>query len=549
MCADFAAVRRVLRKGATWSEMQRDFRWNIPADFNIARACCDSWAGHDAARIALIHLDTNGDAHPYSYGDLREKSDRLASVFSAHKLAKGDVCALLLAQCPEVLISHFACFKSGVVSLPLFTLFGADGLAFRLSDSGARAIITDRANLPKVLTIRDQLPDLRQIWCIDGAADGARDFHGDIARASGGFAPQRCTADTVALMSYTSGTTGPPKGVLHAHRFLIGHLPSIELHHDFFPSAGDKTWTPADWAWIGGLMNMALPSLYYGVPLVSHRMAKFDPDYAFDLIAKTDIRNMFLPPTALRLMQQTKVPKDVAIRSVGSGGESLGGSLLEWGQAALGVTINELYGQTECNLVLCGSHQVLEPRAGAIGRAVPGHQVAVIDSDGQDLPRGTLGEIAVHRDSPGMFLGYLNQPSKTAEKFVGDWMRTGDLGVMDDDGYVTFSARDDDVITSSGYRIGPSEIEDCLCGHADVVMAAAVGIPDPLRTEVVKAFVVLAENTPHKNLEAALIRRVRTRLSPHVAPRSISFIDHMPMTATGKIMRRVLRDAEPDVSG
>jgi len=282
-----------------------------------------------------------------------------------------------------------------------------------------------------------------------------------------------------------------------------------------------------------------MPALNYGVPLVAHRMAKFDPDEAFVLIAREGIRNAFLPPTALKLMRQsTAAPVDM--RSVGSGGEALGAELLDWGRARLGTTINEFYGQTECNLVLGNAHEVFPPRAGSTGKATIGAEVAILGKDGQPLPDGESGEIAVKRGLPQMFLEYWQQPEKTAEKFVGDWMLTGDVGLRDADGYFHFSARADDVITSSGYRIGPSEIEDCLVGHQAVAMAAVIGVPDEVRTEVVKAFVVL-NGQGDEALKRELILRVRERISPHVAPREVEFIDALPMTATGKIMRRELK--------
>jgi acetyl-CoA synthetase len=349
-------------------------------------------------------------------------------------------------------------------------------------------------------------------------------------------------AEDAAVLIYTSGTTGAPKGALHAHRFLIGHLPSVELQHEFFPRPGDVGWTPADWAWIGGLMDLAMPCLYHGVPLVAHRMRKFDPDAAFRLIGEHRVSRLFLPPTALKLMRQARVPGEVAIRSVASGGESLGPDLHDWAREALRAPVNEIYGQTECNLVISTCHAAMALRPGSMGLAVPGHEVAVLDADGAEAAPGVTGEICVKAPDPVMFLGYWNQPRKTAEKVRDGWLRTGDLGTRDAEGYFTYVSRDDDIITSAGYRIGPTEIENCLTGHPDVVMAAAVGLPDPVRTEVVTAFVVLREGAAREGMAQVLIDRVKARVSPHVAPRAVVFVDSLPMTATGKIMRRELRD-------
>ncbi len=534
-------VSHLIGKPVSWDEMRQGFRWPAPSRFNMAEAVCERWARAEPGRLALRFLGER--VEDWSYRDLSLASNRLANLLVAHGVRRGDRVALLLPQVPQAVLTHLAAYKIGAVVVPLFTLFGEDGLAFRLSDSGAKAVVTDRANLGKLAAIRDGLPELGTVLTIDGAAEGSRDLAAEMDRASDRFEMADTAPDDPAFISYTSGTTGPPKGALHGHRVLIGHLPGVELHHNFLPQAGDRIWTPADWAWMGGLTNVMLPALYYGVPLVAHRMAKFDPERAFRLIGEEGVQNAFLPPTALKLMRQTGAQR-VAMRSVGSGGEALGADMLDWGRETFGTTINEFYGQTECNLVLSNAHEVLEVRPGSMGRAVPGHEVAVIDSGGHEVLPGDMGEIAVRRPDPAMFLHYWNAPEKTDDKFAGDWMRTGDEGYMDEEGYFYFSSRSDDVITSSGYRIGPAEIEACLTGHPDVTMAAAVGVPDPVRTEVVRAFVVLRPGAERTGLETELIERVRKRLSPHVAPKDIVFIEALPMTATGKIMRRALKQSD-----
>ncbi len=535
--------RRVLPEIGDWRAMRAGFRWRVPARFNIARACCDSWAAADPGRLALRDVRDDAAACDWTYGQLKRASDGLAASLRARGVGRGDRVAVLLPQCPEVLITHMAVYKLGAVMLPLFTLFGPDALRYRLADSGARALVTDAESLGKVQSLRGDLPELAEVYAVAGSAAPVRSFWDEI-EAAHGFSPVDTAAEDPAFLIYTSGTTGAPKGVLHAHRALIGHLPSIEAHHEGFPQPGDIGWTPADWAWIGGLMDMAMPCLYYGVPQIAQAKRKFDPEAAFALIRDEGIRNAFLPPTALKLMRQATPPKGLHLRSIGSGGEALGADLLDWARKYLGAPVNEIYGQTECNLVTASCHGSMQVRPGSMGQAVPGHEVAVIDGDGNAVPDGELGEIAVRRPDPVMFLRYWNLPEKTAEKFAGDWMRTGDLGRRDEAGYFWYVSRDDDVITSAGYRIGPTEIETCLTGHPDVVMAAVVGVPDPVRTEAVKAFVVLREGAAWAGLPEALIARVKDRISPHVAPRQIERIDALPMTATGKIMRRALRDRE-----
>jgi len=534
-------MRRLLIDKNDWAETAAAFRWDIPKYFNIAEACCSSWAKSHPEKTALVHVDSNGGAQNWTYAALETAANRLANSFRARGLGKGDRVAILLPQCAEVLICHFAAYKLGAIAVPLFTLFGPQALAFRLADSGAALLVTDADNLEKVMAIRDDLPELKEIYCTSRATSPVRHLQGELDTASDTIQNHRTLANDPAMIIYTSGTTGPPKGALHAHRFLLGHLPSVEMQHGFFPQPGDCGWTPADWAWIGGLMDLAMPCLFYGVPLVSQRLRKFDPDAAFALIADHNIRNLFLPPTALKLMRNTTVPTAVNIRTIASGGESLGSAMQAWVQDDLSAEINEIYGQTECNLVISSSAGTGVQRAGAMGQAVPGHEVVILDQNGEPSPAGTLGEIAVRAPDPVMFLGYWNNPQATQAKYRGDWLCTGDLGMMDADGYFTFHGRDDDVITSAGYRIGPSEIENCLNSHPDVVMAAVVGVPDPIRTEVIKAFVVLRDGANWSGLEARLKTLVSDKISPHMAPKLIEPIAAMPMTATGKIMRRELR--------
>jgi len=533
----------VLPAARDYGALYRSFRWQIPARYNIGVDVCDRWAEIDPARTAIFNLGADGAVEEVSYGGLREASNRLANALAARGIGRGDRVAMLLPQGPVVALGHIAIYKLGAIALPLAMLFGVEAIAYRLKDSGARALITNTQGLAKLAAGRDVASGLEFVWSIDGAADGAEDFHAVLARAASNFTPVATTPDDPALMVYTSGTTGPPKGALHAHRVLLGHLPGIEFPHEFLPQPGDRFWTPADWAWAGGLLNVLLPGLHYGVPVVAQKFDKFDPEQAFAVMAKMSVRNAFIPPTALRMLRSVPRPHaNVRLRSVGSGGEALGAETYEWGKSALGIAINEFYGQTECNLVLASCAAIDVSRPGAIGKPVPGHRVAVIRPDGSPCVAGELGQIAIKRPDPVMFLQYWGRPDATREKFIGEWMTTGDQGVTDADGYVAFVGRDDDVITSSGYRIGPAEIEDCLIRHPAVALAAVVGKPDALRTEIVKAFIVLKSGHPPSEALAADIQGfVKTRLSAHEYPREVAFIDEMPMTTTGKVIRRLLR--------
>ncbi len=406
-------------------------------------------------------------------------------------------------------------------------------------------VITDASGAAKLSAIVPKPPSLEEIISVDGPDGSILGFFDLIGRAGGAFEPVATGKDDPALMIYTSGTTGLPKGALHAHRVLPGHLPGVRFSHDFLPQPGDLMWTPADWAWAGGLLNAVLPCLHFGVPVVAQRRDHFDPDTVLALLRDLQIRNAFIPPTALRMLRaQHGAPvSGLALRSLSSAGEALGTETREWARQALGVEPNDVYGQTECNYVLGSSAMLGIRKPGAIGRAVPGHTVAVIHPDGTICEPGEPGEIAVARPDPAMFLGYWNQPEATAAKFAGAWMTTGDQAVCDHEGYVSFIGRSDDIITSSGFRIGPTEIEECLLRHPAVGGAAAVGKPDPIRTEIVKAYVVLREGFGASAELADDIKAfVRTRLSAHEYPREVDFVPELPMTATGKIMRRVLRE-------
>jgi len=540
----------MIHRGKTYESVYGTFQWRVPEFYNIGVDCCDKWAGQ-RYRLALVYENEKGKTEKYTFWDLQGLSNRLANTLKARGIQPGDRVGILLPQCPETALSHLALYKLGAIAIPLFTLFGPEALAYRLENSGAKAVITDSANMEKILEIRERLPDLRQLFVTGTPVpEEAVDFWKALEKGSPLFKPLRTRADDPALIIYTSGTTGPPKGALHAHRVVLGHVPGVEFFHNFFPKKTDFYWTPADWAWIGGLIDVLLPSWHHGIPVVAHRAKKFDPEHAFYLIAKYGIRNAFMPPTALKIMRQVPNPRsryEYSMRTIGCGGETLGEELLNWGKETFGLTINEFYGQTEVNLVLGNCAEILPVKRGSMGKPIPGHVVEILNEAGEILSPGTVGEVAIRRPDPVMFLEYWKNPKATREKFIGDWSLTGDLAKKDDEGYFWYVGRKDDLITSAGYRIGPAEIEDCLLKHAAVSMAGVVGVPDPVRGQIVKAFLVLKPG-----FEAAQVLKeeiqnfVKTRLAAHEYPREIEFIDALPMTATGKIMRKDLRQKEAE---
>ncbi len=545
----------MLQPARSYDEAVAGFRWRVPARFNIGVDISDR---QDGGKLALIYRDEAGAEKRYTFRDISLLSNRLANVLLAQGLKPGDRLGILLQQSPEAAIAHVAAYKAGLIAVPLFALFGVEALEYRLTNCGARGLVTDAAGLVKIAPIRDKLAELRTVLVTDGGSGGDANlcfaggdqpvaFWPAVEAASDRFTPADTAADDPALIIYTSGTTGQPKGALHAHRVLLGHLPGVEFPHEFFPRPGDLMWTPADWAWIGGLLDVLLPAWHHGVPVLAYRARKFDPDEAFFLMARYGVRNTFLPPTALKMMRGVENPKrhGYKLRSLASGGETLGGELLDWGRATFALTINEFYGQTECNLVVGNCNGVMPAKPGSMGRAIPGHTVAIVDDRGNELPDGQPGNVAVRRPDPVMFLEYWRNPEATRAKFAGDWLLTGDTARRETDGYFRYQGRSDDVITSAGYRIGPAEIEDCLLKHPAVAMAAVIGVPDPVRTEAVKAFIVAKPGTAtDAKLTADIQNWVRTRLAAHEYPRLVEFVAELPMTTTGKIQRKVLRERE-----
>jgi acetyl-CoA synthetase len=534
-------------------ELYRKFRWNVPARYNIARACCGQWAP-DRSRFALYWEDESGATAAYSFWDIQQQANRLSNALAALGVKRGDRVALLLPQRPESAIAYMAIFQMGAVALPLSHLFGPDALEYRMEHAGASVAIVEPTTIGNLWAVRGKLSQLRHVIGVGGAREaGVHAWEGLLAKASTQFTLVDTAADDPALIIYTSGTTGAPKGAYEAHRLLIGNLSGFVHSHDFFPQPGDMFWSPADWAWAGGLFDALLPSWAFGIPILGYR-GKFDAEKAYYLLEKYGVRNSFLFPTALKLMMKA-VPEPrkkyrLNLRSIMSAGESVGVTVLEWAREHLGVTINEMFGQTEINYVVGNCQAAWPVKPGSIGRAYPGHRVAVIDEDGNERPRGELGEIAVNRvcngeADPVFFLEYWKNPQATKDKFIGDWGLTGDQGKMDEDGYLWYQGRSDDVIKSAGYRIGPAEIESCLVKHPAVANAAVIGKPDATRGAIVKAFIVLQPGEqPSKQLEEDIQRHVRGRLAPYEYPKEIEFIDALPMTTTGKVQRKELRKRE-----
>jgi len=541
-----------------YREAYEGFRWNVPADFNIAHWACRRWAA-ERHRLALYWEDESGERRALSYWDLAQEANRLSNALAAMGIARGDRVAIMLPQRPETVVAYLACFQMGAIAVPLSFLFGPDALEYRLADSGAKAAVVDPATLANLEPLRGKLPALAHVIGTAGArSSGVVGWEPTLAKASGHFdvVPTKPT-DPCAII-YTSGTTGPPKGALLPHSALLGNLPGFEHSHDAFPQEGDLFWSPADWAWTGGLWDALMPTLYHGRAILGYR-GRFDPERAFYLLEKYAVRNAFLFPTALKMMMKAvPSPRDkyeVRLRSLMSGGEPVGPAVFHWTREALGTTVNEIFGQTEMNYIVGNSHLVWPVKPGSMGRPYPGHRIAVIDESGRELGPGEVGDVAVHRrwldgtPDPVFFLGYWNNEAATAKKYAGDWCRTGDEASWDEDGYLWYQGRGDDMFKSAGYRIGPAEIENCLVKHPAVANCAVVPAPDETRGALIKAFVLLAPGQVGSDaLRDSIREHVKKHLAAYQQPREIEFIAELPMTTTGKVQRKVLRDLELEKS-
>lgn len=511
----------------TYDRLVAALEWHIPDAFNMGAACADV-APSDS--VALVTVDEGGRRSQTTFGELSEWSHRLASVLKARGVDRGDRVGIVAPQSLETGLAHLAVWKLGAISLPLASLFGPDALRYRLHDAGARLALVSPDNVAKV---REASPGL-ELFVLNP------DFWSELL--AGDPMPLAPTlAEDPAFLIYTSGTTGPPKGALHAHRTLFGHLPAFELYYEYAPQADDVIWTPADWAWIGGLMDVLIPAWYHGMTVLTAPPG-FDAHRAVDLMVEHRVTCAFLPPTALKMMRAAGAgSSELRLRAIFTGGEPLGAEMLGWAEGNLGARVNEGYGQTEANIVVGNCASTWSVKPGSMGRPIPGHHVVVLDDSGNPVV-GEVGELAVQAPDPVMMIEYWNQPDATAAKYCDDWLLTGDLGREDADGYLWFVSRKDDIISSGGYRIGPGEIEESLMGHAAVALCAVTGVPDEIRGQVPAAYVVLKEGFTSSDLLAEeLQQHVRVRLAAHEVPRHVVFVAELPRTTTGKILRRELR--------
>ena len=551
--------------------LHASFVWDVPTQFNIAEMCLHRWARETPQAVAIVHDLGDGRSAPHTYAALQDESRRLSNALAALGVRRGDRVAVIMPQRPQMAVALMATLQMGAVALPLSTLFGPEALQSRLHDSGARVALVDDGALATIAALRAECPALETVI---GTGPGTMrcDLAWDtvVASQDAAFDTVATHADDAAFLIYTSGTTGPAKGAMIPHRALIGNLSGFVASQNWFVGDG-PFWSPADWTWTGGLWDALMPTLYLGRTIVAFG-GRFDADFALKLMVRHGVTHTFLFPTAIKAMMRVAPDPRAShpglkLKAIMSAGEAVGEGVFAYCRDQLGVVVNEMFGQTEMNYVVgnCGSwldadghaHAGWPPRPGSMGRPYPGHRVAVIDDDGHECARGEVGDIAIHpldihgaRD-PIFFLGYWNNERATHAKFTGapfeSWCRTGDRAVMDVDGYLWYHGRSDDQFKSSGYRIGPTEIEDCLARHPAVAQVAVVPKPDAERGAVVKAFVIPAAGVaPDATLVEELQQLVRSRLAPYETPKDIEFVATLPMTTTGKLQRNVLRQLEID---
>ena len=542
--------------GESYEDARASFEWDLPDDYNLGHDLLRKHENTDQ-RVALYQAYPDGRRKTFTFDDLDRRSNRVANALERAGVERGDRVGVVVPQKPANPLTHVACWKLGAVSLPLSPLFGIESLRHRLADSEAKAVVADASVVETVTSAAAECPALETVVEVtdDDTVTGSASttFAELIDGESDAYEIAETTPETPAIVMYTSGSTGPPKGALHGHGVWAGHCPAFSMYFERRVHDG-VYWTPADWAWIGALGDLLFPAWHYGRPVVGYPMGKFDPEQSFSLMEEFDVTDAFIPPTAIRMLMGVESPAeayDLSLRAVCSGGEPLTPEILEWADTELaGVVVNELYGQTEANLLVTNCQEWFPAKPGCMGKPVPGHDVAIVDPEtGDERPTGEVGEIAVRRgDDPVVFEGYLNDETKTANVTVGEWHLTGDLGIQDEAGYCWFKSRDDDLILTSGYRVGPGEVEQAILEHTAVEQVGVIGVADETRGEIIKAFVQPVSGVEslenEDELREAIRERVRSQLAKYEYPRAIEFVEHLPQTTTGKIQRRKLRERE-----
>ncbi|MEO5882064.1 MAG: AMP-binding protein [Caldimonas sp.] len=524
------------------------YRIAIPAFANIAADTVGRFAsGATADRPALIFEHPDGRVETTSYGELDARAARFAGFLAKLGVGRGDVVAVHTGCRLETGVAHLAIYRLGAIAATLSQLYGPDTMRHILLDSKARVLVTQDKVWAPMRALRGELKDLET--CIVVGDTVAGEYRFDECMAAGASVPAVATrADDPALLVYTSGSTGMPKGVMHGHRIVPAYRPTLDLFYNLeLEEDGLVFWTAADWAWIGGLVDVVFAAWMFGHPVVASQH-RFDERWALEFMARHGVTHGLLTPTALKRIAQLKAPREhwkLALRTIFTGGEALPGGTLRRLETELGIICNEGYGMSEVNHMIGNCSKLRPIVPGSMGWEFPGHVAALVDENGEPVADGDVGEIVTTADAPTLFLGYWGRPELSDAMRLGPWIRTHDLAVRDADGYYWYRGRNDDLIKTSGFRVGPTEIEEVLLAHPAVAEAVVIGAPDAERGQIVKAYVrLVGTEQPSEALVAALQQHVKSRLASYKYPREIEFLDEFPLTSTGKVSRAQLRERD-----
>lgn len=523
-----------------------NFRIVVPEFANIAADTVAAQAARHGDRPAIVFEEPDGRLSRWTYAQYDDGATRFAVALRDLGVRPGDRVALHAGPRPETAIAHMGIYKLGAIAVTISQLSGIDTVTHVLNDSGACAIVTQDAVWAPIRGQVAKFPNLRHRILV-GAVEGDEiPFAKCLETAAAGFVPRRTKAEDPALLIYTSGSTGMPKGILHAHRLLHAYRVSTAIFYNLEITEPNLVfWTPADWAWVGGLNDTVFPAWNFGHAVVCSQH-RFEGEWAFEFMARHGVTHAFITPTGLKRMSQSDRPKqryDLKLRTVFTGGEPLPGETYDWLVRELGIAVNIGYGMTEVNHMIGSSQRLRPSKPGTMGWIQPGHTVALVDDEGKPVPQGEPGEIVVSEDDPTLFLGYWGQPELTRNmRMAPAWIRTRDMAVQDDEGYIWYRGRSDDLIKSAGYRIGPAEVEEALASHPAVADCGVIGVPDPDRGAIVQACVVLARGrVQDDSLVRELQEHVKARLGAHKYPRKIVFLNELPTTSSGKVSRAELR--------
>jgi acetyl-CoA synthetase len=538
-----------VREEFSWDDIYAEADWDAPEELNIGHEVADRHAT-DREKVALYQVGTDGELNKLTFWELANRSSQFANVLDDLGVEEGDRVFSYMPRIPEHYVALVGTLKHGAVWGSVNERFGPDGISYRLDDCDAKVVVTTTDNRDTVADALDDAPTVEHVITVDrGTGAPAEDvvFNTALDGASTEYDAAETGGEDDAMLYYTSGTTGLAKGVLHKHRWIAGVAATQRYAVDL--QEGDLYWSTGDLGWLTGAIN-TLGAWFWGSSLFTYE-GEFDPEEWAELLDEYPITVLFSVPTAYRMLREHEEVLDgvdLNLRHALSIGEPLSAGVVEWGEESLGVTILDTYGQTETGNMIINNYPTMELRPGSMGKPLPGIEADIVDPEtGEVLGPGETGEIAERGEYPCFFAEYWQKPEKTADCFIegpdGEWYLSGDLAHKDEDGYFWFEGRADDVILSSGYRIGPFEVESSLGEHEAVAEAAVVPKPHTERGNIVKAYIVPSEGTsPSEDLKGTVKDHVKEELSAHEYPREIEFVEELPKTVTGKIRRTELQD-------